>query len=260
MPVTKSALPGTFGASLVAASGPLRAMSETTPPTLGVLGAPGWPFHPRNVRATQSSLHGINGAPLAAAAFFRRAMRDANSPPDGIVGAPLAAAALLRRAVPVADPSLNHLVGAILATARFARRTVRDATPPPAGDVGAAPAAAALPRAGSDVAGARRLRRRRRRRRRNPARGGRRRPAASAAGTFGRSPVAFRGGDDDAPRTVPLPRTSPLGVLGAPLVTAYFPRRAVRGARPPPPSGSWRTPRGCIASFRSRRAYNKLLP
>jgi hypothetical protein len=70
----------------------------------------------------ESSLPRLFGAPLAAAKFSPRAMRDAKASPDGSIGTPFVAATFHLRAVRDANASLDGSVGAPLDAATSSPR------------------------------------------------------------------------------------------------------------------------------------------
>ena len=76
-------------------------------------------FSPRAMRDAKASPDGSIGTPFVAATFHLRAVRDANASPDGSVGAPLLAASFHLRAVRDANASLDGSVGAPLVAATF---------------------------------------------------------------------------------------------------------------------------------------------
>jgi hypothetical protein len=69
-------------------------------------------FSPRAMRDANAFLDGLFGAPLLAATFSPRAVRDANASLDGLFGVPLVAATFCPRAMCDANASLDGYVGA----------------------------------------------------------------------------------------------------------------------------------------------------
>jgi hypothetical protein len=104
-------------------------------PYRSILGGGGDRIHA--VPATESSLLHFFGAPLVAATFSHRAVRDANATLLRSFGTPLVAATFSHCAVRDANALLDGSVGAPLVAATFLLCAVLDANAPLDGSVGA---------------------------------------------------------------------------------------------------------------------------
>ena len=158
------------------------------------------------VHGTESSLPRLFDAPLVAAKFSPRAMRDAKASPDGSIGTPFVAATFHLRAVRGANAPLLGFVGTPILAASFHLRAVRDANASRPGSVCAPLVAATFHlRAVRDA-------------------------NASLDGSVGAPLLAA----SLTPRAVRDANASPGGSVGAPLVAALFTPRAVRDANASP--------------------------